>query len=137
MADLLNSLDVAGSGLTAQSERLKVIAQNIANADSVSTIPGGDPYQRKTISFKSVLDRKLGVEKVGVDKLGTDKSEFGRKYDPSNAVADADGYIKTPNVNTMIEMADMREARNSYQANLSVIEMTKSMISRTLDLLRI
>ncbi len=135
--NLVNNFDIASSGLTAQSERLKVISQNIANADSVATTAGGKPYQRKTISFKNILDRQLGVEKVEVNKISSDKSDFGRKFDPSNPVADADGYILTPNVNTMIEMTDMREARNSYQANLSVIEVTKSMIQRTLDLLRI
>jgi flagellar basal-body rod protein FlgC len=135
--DLVSNFDIASSGLTAQNERLKIIAQNIANADSVATTAGGKPYQRKTISFKNVLDRKLGIEKVEVGKVGNDKAEFGRKFDPNNPAADADGYILTPNVNTMIEMTDMREARNSYQANLSVIEVTKSMIQRTLDLLRI
>ena len=134
--DMLNTLDIASSALTAQSERLKVIAQNIANADSVATKAGGNPYQRKTISFKSVLDRTTGLEKVKVEKIGADKSDFGKKYDPANPAANAEGYVLTPNVNTMIEMTDMREARNSYQANLSVIEITKSMIQRTLDLLR-
>jgi flagellar basal-body rod protein FlgC len=135
--NLVNNFDIASSGLTAQNERLKIIAQNIANADSVATTAGGKPYQRKTISFKNVLDRKLGIEKVEVNRIGNDKADFGRKFDPNNPAADTDGYILTPNVNTMIEMTDMREARNSYQANLSVIEVTKSMIQRTLDLLRI
>ena len=135
--DLVNNFDIASSGLTAQNERLKIIAQNIANADSVATAAGGKPYQRKTISFKNVLDRKLGVEKVQAGKIGTDKSDFGRKFDPTNTAADSDGYVLTPNVNTMVEMSDMREARNSYQANLSVIDVTKSMIQRTLDLLKI
>lgn len=134
--DLIKTMDIASSALTAQNERMKVIAQNIANADSVATTPGGDPYQRKTISFKSVLDRKLGVEKVQIANISSDTTEFGKKFDPSNPAADGEGYIKTSNVNTMIEMTDMREARNTYQANLSVIEMTKTMIQRTLDLLR-
>jgi len=132
----LKSIDIAASGMAVQTERLKVIAQNIANSDSVATTPGGLPYQRKTISFKSVLDKKLGLEKVVVDKVGKDSTDFGKKFDPSNPAADEAGYVLTPNVNTMIEMTDMREARNSYQANLSVIEMSKSMIQRTLELLR-
>jgi flagellar basal-body rod protein FlgC len=134
---MLTSIDIASSGMAAQSERLKVIAQNIANADSVATTPGGDPYQRKTISFKAVLDKTLGADKVTVDKVGFDTAPFETKYDPGNPVADKDGYVKLPNVSTIIEMTDMREARNAYQANLSIIEITKSMISRTLDLLRI
>lgn len=129
-------MDIAAAGMAVQTERLKVIAQNIANADSVATTPGGTPYQRKTISFKNVLDKKMGMEKVVVDKIGTDNSDFGKKFDPSNPGADESGYVLTPNVNTMIEMTDMREARNSYQANLTVIEMSKSMIQRTLELLR-
>lgn len=132
----VKSIDIAASGLTAQSERLKIIAQNIANADSVATTAGGAPYQRKTISFKSILDKKLGLEKVQVDKIGHDKADFGKKFDPSNPAANEEGYVLTPNVNTMIEMTDMREARNSYQANLTVIEVAKSMVQRTLDLLR-
>src|SRR5688500_11289557 len=113
--DLVNAIDTASSGMAAQTARMNVIAQNIANADSVSTTPGGKPYQRKTISFQSVLDRKLGLEKVEVFKIGADKSDFGSKFDPSNPAADASGYVLTPNVNTILEATDMREARNSYQ----------------------
>ncbi len=132
----MKTLDIAAYGMQAQSERLKLIAQNIANANSVSTTPGGDPYQRKTISFKSVLDKELGAETVRIDKVGEDKSAFIEKYDPGNPAANANGYILLPNVNTLIEMTDMREAKAAYQANLSVIEVTKAMVARTLDLLR-
>lgn len=133
---MMNSIDIAASGLTAQTERMKIISQNIANADSISQTPGGTPYQRKTISFKNVMDRQMGLEKVVVSKIGVDNSEFGKRFDPSSPAAGADGYIQTPNVNTMLEMTDMKEARNAYQANLSVIEISKNMVSRTLDLIR-
>ena len=122
--------------MNAQSERLKIISQNIANSDSAPTTPGGVPYQRKTITFKNVLDKVMGVEKVEVAKIGADKSDFVKKYEPSHPGADADGYVLYPNVNNMIEMADMREAKNAYQANISAIEIAKSMIQRTLELLR-
>lgn len=134
--EISKAMDVAASGMTAQSERLKVISQNIANADSIATTARGTPYQRKTISFKHVLDRQTGMEKVVVDKVGTDNSNFGRKFDPSNPVAGSDGYVQTPNVNALVEMSDMKEAKNAYEANLSVIDMSKTMVSRTLDLLR-
>ena len=132
----MKSMDIAASGMQAQSERLKLIAQNIANANSVSTEANGLPYRRKTISFKSVLDKQLGVEKVEVDKIGTDNSAYVQKYDPGNPTANPQGYILLPNVNTLVEMTDMREAKAAYQANLSVIEMTKQMVARTLELLR-
>ena len=134
--EISNSIDIAASGMAAQSERMKVISQNIANADSTATTPGGTPYQRKTISFKQVMDRQTGLTKVAVDKIGVDNSEFARKYDPSNPVAGADGYIQTPNVNPLVEMTDMKEAKNAYEANLTVIDMSKSMISHTLTLLQ-
>lgn len=137
MTDILNSIDIASSGMYVQSERLKVISQNIANADSTATTPGGKPYQRKTISFQNVLDRQIGLDKVEVAKIGTDKAEFEKKYEPSHPAADENGYVMYPNVNSLIEMTDMKEAKNAYEANLSVIEIAKSMIQRTLDLLRV
>ena len=132
----MKSMDIAASGMQAQSERLKLIAQNVANANSVSTEANGLPYRRKTISFKSVFDKEMGVEKVVIDKIGTDNSAYVQKYDPGNPTANAQGYVLLPNVNTLIEMTDMREAKAAYQANLSVIEMTKTMVARTLELLR-
>lgn len=137
MSDIMNSIDIASSGMYVQSERLKVISQNIANADSTATTPGGKPYQRKTISFKNVLDKQIGLEKVEVSKIGFDKGDFEKKYEPNHPAADASGYVMYPNVSTLIEMTDMKEAKNAYQANLSVIEIAKSMIQRTLDLLRV
>jgi flagellar basal-body rod protein FlgC len=119
-----------------QGERLRVISENIANVDSVSEVPGGDPYRRKTITFQNALDRELGANLVKVKKVGLDPSEFTRKYDPSNPAADKSGYVKLPNVNALIEMNDMREAQRSYEANLKVIEVSRGMLQRTIDLLR-
>ncbi len=133
--EISNSIDIAASGLSAQSARLKVISQNIANADSVSTTPGGAPYQRKTIAFKSVLDRHTGLEKVQVQKVGTDNTPGERRLDPSNQAAGADGYVQMPNVNTLVEMTDMKEAKNAYDANLSVIDMSRTMLQQTISLL--
>ena len=119
-----------------QGERLRIISENVANVDSVSEIPGGDPYRRKTITFRNALDRELGVNLVKVKKVGLDPSEFTRRYDPSNPAADQAGYVKLPNVNSLIEMNDMREAQRSYEANLKVIEVARGMLTRTIDLLR-
>ncbi len=134
--DLKTSMQIAASGMRAQSDRLRVISQNIANADSTGLTPGSDPYRRKTITFKSALNKELGVETVKVTNYGYDKTPFPMKYDPSHPAADDKGYVKLPNVNTMIEAADMREAQKSYEANIGVIDTSKSMIARTLDLLR-
>jgi len=134
--EISKSMDIAAAGLAAQNERLKVIAQNIANADSTATVPGGDPYKRKTVSFKHVMDKQLGMEKVVVNKIGTDNSPFPRKLDPTNPIAGPDGYVQTPNVNMLVEMTDMKEARNAYEANLSVIDSSKTMVQHTLELLR-
>lgn len=134
--DLMESLMISAAGMRVQGERLRVISENIANVDSVSEVPGGDPYRRKTITFKNALDREMGVNLVKVKKVGLDPSEFTRKYDPNNPAADKAGYVKLPNVNTLIEMNDMREAQRSYEANLKVIEVSRGMLQRTIDLLR-
>ena len=134
--DLMDSLAISAAGMRVQGERLRVISENVANADSVSETPGGDPYRRKTITFQNALDREMGVSLVKVKKVGLDPSEFTRKYDPTNPAADKAGYVKLPNVNALIEMNDMREAQRSYEANLKVIEVARGMLSRTIDLLR-
>jgi flagellar basal-body rod protein FlgC len=134
--DLMESLMISAAGMRVQGERLRVISENIANVDSVSEVPGGDPYRRKTITFQNALDRELGANLVKVKKVGLDPSEFTRKYDPSNPAADKSGYVKLPNVNALIEMNDMREAQRSYEANLKVIEVSRGMLQRTIDLLR-
>lgn len=133
---LNDSLKIAAAGMRAQSDRLRVVAENIANADSTATAPGGDPYRRKTVVFKNVLDKELGMETVRVSKRGTDKSAFIKKYEPYHPAADAQGYVLYPNVNTIVEAVDMKEARRAYEANLGVIEVSKAMMARTLDLLR-
>src|SRR4030095_9161261 len=119
--DLMESLMISAAGMKVQGDRLRVVAENLANADSVSEVPGGDPYRRKTISFKNALDKELGLETVHVKKVALDQSDFRMKYDPGNPAADAKGYVKLPNVNTLIEMTDMREAQRSYEANLTEI----------------
>jgi flagellar basal-body rod protein FlgC len=134
--DLMESLMISAAGMRAQGQRLRVVAENIANADSVSEVPGGDPYRRKTISFKNALDRELGMETVQVRKVGVDPSDFRMKYDPGNPAADDKGYVKLPNVNSLIEMSDMREAQRSYEANLRAIEVARTMLQRTIDLIR-
>jgi flagellar basal-body rod protein FlgC len=134
--DLMESLMISAAGMRVQGQRLRVVAENLANADSVSEVPGGDPYRRKTISFKNALDRELGMETVQVGKVGVDPSDFRMKYEPGNPAADAKGYVKLPNVNSLIEMTDMREAQRSYEANLRAIEVARTMLQRTIDLIR-
>lgn len=136
MDPLSAAMKVGASGLRAQSLRLRVVAENVANADTTSTQPGGDPYRRKTVTFASTLDRASGAEVVEIRRVGTDQAAFPLSYDPGHPAADATGYVKRPNVNTVIEMADMREASRSYEANLSVIEQARAMLSRTVDMLR-
>jgi len=130
------SLILSAAGMKAQGDRLRVIAENLANESSAPDRPGGDPYRRKIVTFKNVLDRELSVNKVKVDKVREDQTEFPLRYDPTHPGANADGYVKMPNVNTLVELMDMREAQRSYEANLNMIEVSKSMLARTLDLLR-
>ena len=131
-----DSLKVAASGMKAQSDRLRVIAENIANAEAAGRTPGELPYRRKMVVFKNVLDKELGIETVKVVARVPDKSDYIRKFEPYHPAADDQGYVMYPNVNTIIESVDMKEARRSYEANLAVIEVSKSMMTRTLDLLR-
>ncbi len=134
--DLMKSIQVSASGMRAQGERMRVVAENLANADSVAKEPGGDPYRRKVLNFRNELDRNLGIKLVKVGKVEKDKSDFQMIYDPGHPAADANGYMKKPNVRSIIEMADMREAQRSYEANVSAIDIAKNMVSRLLDLLR-
>ena len=137
MSDILSAISISASGMKAQGARIRVIAENVANANTTGTTPGADPYQRQTISFKNELDRQAGLRLVEVDSIGRDtEASFGLEYMPDHPAANADGYVKTPNVNTMLEMMDIREAQRSYEANLGLIEQSRSMISRTIDLLR-
>ena len=136
MDDIIKTMRISGAGMRVQGERLRVIAQNIANASSLPQDPGGKPYRRQVITFKNQLDRALGLKTVRVSKIGLDRSAFGKRYEPDHPAADVDGYVLTPNVNTLIEMTDMREAQRSYEANLNVIKASKSMLNQTIDLLR-
>lgn len=130
------TMRIAASGLEAQGTRLRVIAENVANADSTADVPGGDPYRRKTISFTTTMDRSLGAEIVDVKRIGRDRSDFQLVYDPSHPGADENGYVKRPNVSTLIEMMDMREASRSFEASMNMIEQARAMMARTVDLLR-
>jgi flagellar basal-body rod protein FlgC len=134
--DFAASMAVAASGLSVQSERMKVISENIANANSTSSKPGGDPYRRKIPTVTSNFDRELGATMLTPGQTIEDKSEFRSQYDPGNPNADKQGYVKLPNVDPLVEIMDMREAQRSYEADLTVMDATKSMLSRTVDLLK-
>ncbi|MDW6024445.1 flagellar basal body rod protein FlgC [Mesorhizobium sp. BAC0120] len=136
MDPLSTALKVAATGLTAQSERLRIVSENLANAQSTGQTPGSDPYRRKTISFAAQLDRPSGTSFVEVAAIGHDRSDFPIEYQPGNEAANDAGYVKMPNVNVLIEMADMREANRSYEADLQVIKQARELISMTIDLLR-
>jgi flagellar basal-body rod protein FlgC len=134
--ELDKALSIAASGMDAQTTRLRVIAENLANQDTTGSKPGADPYRRKTVAFENQLDRQLGAQTVRVKQVGQDKSDFPLRYDPSNPAANAEGYVKEPNVNGLVEIMDMREAERSYGANLSVMQASRSMLTRTIDLLK-
>jgi flagellar basal-body rod protein FlgC len=135
-ADLNSALSISASGMDAQTARLRVIAQNIANQDSTGSSPGADPYRRKTITFESAVDRAAGVDTVRVKAIGVDAGDLPLRYDPANPASNAEGYVKLPNVNSFIEVMDMRDAERSYSANLSVMQATRGMLNRTIDLLK-
>jgi flagellar basal-body rod protein FlgC len=134
--DFLKSIAIAASGLRAQAGRMRVLSENIANADSTATRAGGDPYRRKIPTFRSEVDRALDAKVVTLGRVRPDQSEFRNKYEPGHPAADANGYVKHPNVNSTVEMTDMREAQRSYEANLNVIGATRRMLQRTIDILR-
>jgi flagellar basal-body rod protein FlgC len=134
--DFLKSLTIAASGLRAQSGRMRVISENIANADSTAQRPGANPYRRKIPTFRSEVDRALEANTIAMGRVRQDPTDFRTKYEPGHPAADANGYVKYPNVNSLVEMTDMREAQRSYEANLNVIGATRRMIQRTIDLLR-
>ncbi len=134
--EISKTMKIAAAGMEAQGIRLRVIAENIANADSLAQTPDGQPYRRKTVIFQNVLDRSLGVDIVEVGDIQIDRAPFDRRYNPNHPSADADGYVLVPNVNSLVEMMDLREARRSYEANLRVMDTARRMLSRTLELLR-
>jgi len=134
--DLMKTLRISAAGLTAQTARMRTVAENLANADSVAATPGADPYRRKVVTFKNALDRASGTNLVRVDRIARDQSQFQKRFEPTHPAADAEGYVLAPNVNSLIEAMDMRQAQRSYEANLNVIEVAKAMIQRTVDILR-
>ncbi len=134
--DFLKSIGIAASGLRAQAGRMRIISENIANADSTGQSPGADPYRRKVATFSSQLDRALDSNVVSLGKVQTDSSDFKTRYEPGHPAADANGYVKYPNVNSLVEMSDMRDAQRSYEANLNIVTATRRMIERTLDILK-
>jgi len=134
--DFLKTLTIAASGLRAQAGRMRIISENIANADSTPQRAGADPYRRKIATFRSELDRTLDTQLVELGKVQTDSSDFRLKYEPGHPAADVNGNVKYPNVNSVIELTDMREAQRSYEANINVISATRRMIQRTIDILK-
>ena len=136
MDPLISSLKVAATGLSAQSERLRVVSENMANVQSTGNFPGADPYQRKTITFTAQLDRATGAHMVDISAISNDKTAFRTEFQPGHEAADEYGYVKMPNVNVLVEMADMREANRSYEANLQSIKQARELISMTIELMR-
>ena len=134
--DISKALAVSAAGMDAQTARLRMIAENLANQDTTGSSPGADPYRRKTITFESRMDQTIGIETVGVKRIGRDQADFPQRFDPSHPAANAEGYVKTSNVNTFVEVMDMREAQSTYTANLNVLETTRTMLSRTIELLK-
>jgi len=135
--DFLKTISIAASGLKAQSGRMRVIAENIANADSTGDRPGADPYRRKVATFARRFDRDLEASVVELGRVRPDQGAFRTKFEPGHPAADQSGNVKLPNVNTLVETVDMREAQRSYEANLNLITATRRMISRTLEILRV
>jgi flagellar basal-body rod protein FlgC len=136
MDPLSTALKVAASGMTAQSERLRIVSENLANAQSTGTTPGAEPYRRKTITFAAEVDRASGGTVVDVTSVSRDRGAFPVEFQPGHEAADENGYVKVPNVNVLVEMADMREANRGYEANLQSIKQARDLISMTIDLMR-
>jgi flagellar basal-body rod protein FlgC len=134
--DFLRSISIAASGLRAQAGRMRIISENIANADSTAMAPNADPYRRKVPTFRSEMDRALGARVVDLGRVATDQSAFRTKHQPGHPAADANGAVKYPNVNSLVEMTDMREAQRSYEANVNVISATRRMLQRTIEILK-
>ena len=134
--ELDKALNISAAGMDAQTMRLRVIAENLANQDTTGSSPGADAYRRKTITFEDRLNATTGNTTVRVQQIGEDMSSQELRYDPSNPASNAQGYVKTPNVNPFVELMDMREAEHTYSANLSVLQATRSMLNRTIDLLQ-
>jgi len=136
MVDFNSSMRIAATGLHAQTARMRVIAENLANADSAGTAPGDEPYRRRVPTFEASFDRNVGGKVVEVGRLAYDMSEFKSRYEPGHPAADANGYVQYPNVDPLVEAMDMRQAQRTYEANLNVVTVTRQMLGRTLDILR-
>jgi flagellar basal-body rod protein FlgC len=134
--DFTSAIGVSASGMDAQAQRLRVVAENLANQDTTGSTPGADPYRRKTITFAESLDAETGASNVVVKRIGRDASDFDTRYDPSHPAADTRGYVKVSNVDSMTEIMDMNEAEGSYEADLNTMQATRTMLSRTLDILK-
>ena len=134
--DLSKAMMISAAGMKVQNVRMRIIAENLANQDSVATAAGEDPYRRKSLTFTNTLDREMGIEKVEVKNVLYDQSEFGMRYDPGHPAADDIGYIKTTNVNGLVELMDMKQAQRTYESNLNAMDVSKNIIMRTVDLLR-
>jgi len=134
--DLTQALTISARGMDAQTQRLRVIAENVANQDSTGSAPNVQPYRRKTVIFENALDRALGAQTVRVKAVVPDATPFPQKYDPANPAANPQGYVSTPNVNGFTEMMDMREAERSYSANLSVMQASRALLTKVIDLLK-
>ena len=136
MGDFASSLQIAAGGLHAQSARMRVIAENLANADSAGKTPDEDPYRRRIPTFKAEFNREMDAFNVKVGRMALDQSEFDSRYEPGHPAANDAGFVKYPNVDPLIELADMREAQRTYEANLNVIRSSRAMFGQTLDILR-
>jgi flagellar basal-body rod protein FlgC len=136
MDELKKASAIASTGMRAQAARLRVVSENMANAESLPRTPDALPYRRKVVMFKNVLDRTTDANLVKIDRVDVDRSDFNKKFDPKHPAADRDGYVLSPNVNPLVEIMDMREAQRSYEANLNVINTSKAMIQRTVEMLR-
>jgi len=134
--DLIKSIMIAASGLKAQSGRMRVISENLANAQSTAKNAEDNPYRRKLVTFENVYNRELGAYEVRAGDIKFDQSDFSQRYEPGHPAANASGYVKMPNVNSLVEMMDMRQAQLSYEANLNVVRSARTMAARTLDILR-
>lgn len=134
--DLLKAMMISASGMKAQSVRMRIISENLANSDSLPSSPDATPYRRKVVSFADELNRRENINEVKVSRVEFDRSEFGKRYQPGHPAADADGYVQTPNVNSLLEVMDLKQAQRSYEANINAIETAKSMMTRTIELLR-
>lgn len=133
---LPQAMETAASAMRAQSTRLRLVAENLANAESTAAVPGGSPYQRKVMTFEQAVDKQTGAPVVEVGPITNDTAPFHTVYDPSHPAANAEGYVSMPNVNPALEIADMREAERSYEANLACMNQARSMIAKTLDILK-